>query len=79
MIITTAKVSPKDEDCPYFIMGEPTLQELRAYTLWHMQDLSLGKGFKVETVLGLWDPFSIVGVEGFLMINHKCLIMHMEE
>ena len=43
MITTAATVSPKDEDRPHFIMEEPTPQELRAYTLWHTQDLSLAE------------------------------------
>ena len=43
MITTAATVSPKDEGRPYFVAGEPTPQELRAYTLWHMQELSLAE------------------------------------
>ncbi|KAF9645234.1 ribonuclease H-like protein [Thelephora ganbajun] len=41
MITTAATIFPKDEDRPYFVAAEPTPQELRAYTLWHTQGLSL--------------------------------------
>jgi len=43
MITTSATVSPKDGDRPYFVAGEPTPQEMRAYTLWNMQELSLAE------------------------------------
>lgn len=41
MITTAATISLKDKDRPYFVAAEPTPQELRAYTLWHTQGLSL--------------------------------------
>ena len=43
MITTAATVSPKGEDLPSFVAAEPTTQELRAYTLWHTQGLSLAQ------------------------------------
>ena len=43
MITTAAAVSPKDESRPHFVTAEPTPQELRAYTLWHTQGLSLAE------------------------------------
>ena len=43
MITTAATVSPKGEDLPDFITTEPTPQELKAYTLWHTQGLSLAE------------------------------------
>lgn len=43
MITTAATISPKDEGRPYFVTTEPTPQELRAYTLWHAQELSLAE------------------------------------
>jgi len=41
MITTAATVWFKGGDLPYYVMIEPTLQELKAYTLWHTQGLSL--------------------------------------
>ena len=38
---TAATVSPKDENRPHFVIAEPSPQELKAYTLWHKQGLSL--------------------------------------
>lgn len=43
LITTAATISPKDDGRPYFIMEEPTPQELKAYTLWHTQELSLAE------------------------------------
>lgn len=43
MIITTATISPKDGDRSHFVAVEPTPQELKAYTLWHTQGLSLAE------------------------------------
>ena len=43
MITTAATILPKDEDRPYFVAAEPTPQELKAYTLWHTQGLSLAE------------------------------------
>lgn len=39
MITTAAAVLPRD--LPYSVTGEPTPQELKAYTLWHTQGLPL--------------------------------------
>ena len=46
---TVATVSPKDENCPHSIIAEPSPQELKAYTLWHKQGLSL-----TEICVTLW-------------------------
>jgi len=43
MITTAATISPKDENRPYFVVAEPTPQELRAYNMWHTQGLSLAE------------------------------------
>ena len=43
MITTAATISPKDENRPYFVAAEPTPQELRAYSMWHTQGLSLAE------------------------------------
>jgi len=43
MIVTTATISPKDGGRPHFVAIEPTPQELKAYTLWHTQGLSLAE------------------------------------
>lgn len=41
MITTAATVLFKDGNLPHFVAVEPTPQELKAYTLWHTQGLSL--------------------------------------
>lgn len=41
MITTSATVRPKDEGLPHFVSAEPTPQEVKAYTLWHTQELTL--------------------------------------
>jgi len=41
MITTAATVSFKDGNLPDFVAVEPTPQEVKAYTLWHTQRLSL--------------------------------------
>lgn len=41
MITTAAAILPKGDDRPHFVTGDPTPQELKAYTLWHTQRLSL--------------------------------------
>lgn len=43
MIITVATISPKDGDRSHFVAVEPTPQELKAYTLWYTQGLSLAE------------------------------------
>jgi hypothetical protein len=43
MITTAAAILPKDEDIPYFVVVEPTPQELKSYTLWHTQGLTLAE------------------------------------
>jgi len=41
MITTSATVLFKDGSLPHFVAVEPTPQELKAYTLWRTQRLSL--------------------------------------
>lgn len=43
MITTSDTISLKDEGVPHFVAVKPTPQELRAYTLWHTQGLSLAE------------------------------------
>ena len=43
MITTATTVLFKDGNLPYFVAAEPTPQELKAYTLWHTQGLSLAE------------------------------------
>lgn len=43
MITTAATITPKDGGHAYYVKPEPTPQELKAYTLWHIQGLSLAE------------------------------------
>jgi len=43
MITTAATIPLQDEGVPHSVAMKPTPQELRAYTLWHTQGLSLAE------------------------------------